>query len=108
MLKRVALLGSIAAVTALSASSAGAQYWGGGPVNVTVSAYPYPSYYPPYPPPYPRYYHREGWWDDDGPLFHRHRLPYFWGDRFEPYAYGYRAESYHSEAGYRTDFYDDE
>lgn len=116
MLKRVALLGSIAAATVLSASSAGAQYWGGGPVNVTVSAYPYPPYpdYPP-PPPFRHYYHREGWWwgDDDrwggdGPFFHRHRLPYFWGDNFEPYGYGYRAQSYHSEAGYRGAAYDDD
>jgi len=108
MLKRVALLGSIAAVTALSASSAGAQYWGGGPVTVTVSTYPSPYPYPYYPT-YRHYYHREGWWwDGDAPYYRRYRAPpFFYGDNFEPYGYGYRAESgYHSVTGYHDAGFD--
>lgn len=105
MLKRVALAGSIAVVTAVSVPSAGAQYCCGGPVTVTVSTYPQPSYpaYPAYPAyhPYPAYapYHRDGWWwDDEGPHYHSSRRPpFFYGDRFEPYGYGYRAEAYHLE-----------
>jgi len=117
MLKRVALLGSIAAITALSVSSAGAQYWGAGPVTVTVSTYPHPAYptyqtYPSYPA-YRHYYHREGWWwDGDGPHYRSYRPPpFFYGDNFTPYGYGYHAESsYRAETGYDAGFgfgYDD-
>jgi hypothetical protein len=103
MSKRVALLGSIAALAVLSASSANAQYWG-GPDTVTVSTYPSPY---PYPYPYESHYvHRDSWWSaggryyGDGPYYYRDhpRLPFFYGDHFVPYGYGYR------ETGYREGY----
>ena len=102
MSKRIALLGSIAALAVLSASSASAQYCCGGPVTVTVSTYP-----SPYPYPYPNhYYHRDNWWSAgccDGPYNYRdyHRPLYFYGDYFYPYGYNYHYHetSYHEGYG---------
>jgi hypothetical protein len=107
MLKRVAVLGSVAALMIGSAASAGAQGWAGGwgGVTVTVSGFPGP-YYPPYRgsdwccyshyPDYPR----STWCCYGGYYPHRYyRPPYFYGDNFAPYAYGYGYGGYNGAYG---------
>jgi hypothetical protein len=110
MLKRVALLGSIAALTVGSAGSASAQDWGGGwggggwggggwgggAVTVTVSGFPGPIF--PrrevgccFRPSFPR----TAWCCHRSFFPHRfYRPPYFYGDNFAPYAYNFAPYAY--------------
>jgi hypothetical protein len=110
MLKRVALLGAIAALTSGNPSNAVAQGWGGsgwgGGVTVTVSGFPgpYPYYRRPY---YPRpccyrpYIPRRVWCCHS-PYYARpyYRPPYFYGDNFAPYGYNWEGGGYYNEASY--------
>jgi hypothetical protein len=117
MLKRVALLGSIAALTMGSAGSASAQDWGGGgwggggwdgggwggggwggggwgggAVTVTVSGFPRP--FPFRRPCCERPFIPRPVFCCERPFFGRpfFRPPYFYGDHFAPYAYNWNAD----------------
>lgn len=109
MWKRFALLGSIAALTITSASSAGAQVWGPGPwggwgpggVTVTVSTFPAPFFPRRRPccfrplPPRPVFCCYRRWYAH--PYY---RPPYWYGDNFVPFAYG----AAYNETGFDGDF----
>ena len=110
MLKRVALLGTIAALTIVKPSHSAAQAWdggggggwGGGGVTVTVTNFPGPFRRPvpccrrpvfccerPFIPPRPVFCCERAF--APRPFV---RPPYFYGDRFAPYAYNWNAGYY--------------
>jgi len=123
MLKRVAILGAIAALTIWNPPNCVAQGWGG--VTVTVAGFPGPYPYRARP-----YYARPAWccrpyyprpvWCCNRPYAYPYaysnpypyygRPPYYYGDSFAPYAYnwnrydaGYNYNGYgagYNEAGY--------
>jgi hypothetical protein len=114
MVKRVALLGAIAALTIWNPSNSVAQSWGGVTVTVSLPA-PYP--YRPRPtwccrPYYPRptwccrpYYPRPVWCCRR-PYYSGYPRPlYYYGDNFAPYGYNWnRYDSgyygYYNDVGY--------
>jgi hypothetical protein len=101
MLKRVARLGAIAALTIGIPSNAVAQSWGG--VTVTVSGFPGPAPYPYYRRPVPCCYrpyrpHYSRPWCCYRPYYGYYRPPYFYGDYFAPHHY-----NWYRDAGYGYD-----
>ncbi len=94
MLKRVALLGAIAALTIWNPSNSAAQGWGG--VTVTVAGFPGPYPYRPRPWCCRPYYPRPVWccnrpyrYSYPYPYPYYARPQYYYGDSFAPYGYNW-------------------
>ncbi len=113
MLKRVALLGAMAALTVWNPTISVAQGWGGG-VTVTVAGFPGPYPYRPRPwccrPYVPRptwccrpYIPRPVWCcNRPYPYYYGYygRPLYYYGDRFAPYGYNWNVGYNDADYGY--------
>ena len=100
MLKRIVLLGAMAALTIVKPSNAVAQGWDGC-CGITVNVgFPFPHRRADFCCEERRFFPRRDFCCEESRFFPRRfgRPPYYYGDRFAPYAYNWNGG--YTDAGY--------